>query len=69
MPRYIVDFEKTKQLHNILQEMMFDHCEDIEEFPEDLDEAELHCLNCDYYWACRISNAITSKIALGEWDK
>ena len=69
MPQYIIDLQKTRQFHNILQEEMFNHCEDTGVFPEDLDEAEEYCMNCYYYLACKISNAITHKIAMGEWGK
>lgn len=68
MPKYIINAEMTKNLHNALQEEMFSHCEDFEVFPEDtLEEMNNHCKLCEYYLACKLSNEITFRIATNRW--
>ena len=68
MPKYILNAEKTRKVHEALQNEMFSHCEDFENFPKgDFEELEAHCKLCEYYLACKISNEITFKIATNRW--
>lgn len=68
MPKYIINVELTKNLHNALQEEMFSHCEDFEAYPQDdFNEMEAHCKLCEYYFACKLSNEITFRIATNRW--
>lgn len=63
MPKYVINKEVTTDVHHFLQRQMFQHCDDFEELPTEIEAAEEHCKNCEYYLACQISNELTFLIA------
>lgn len=65
MPKYVFDKKATKELHFILQNIMFSQCEDWGEFPSLNDDEAIrkHCAQCNYRLACEVSNEITFLIA------
>ena len=65
MPKYILDTKKTKDLHFMLQNIMFSQCEDWGKFPSLNDDEAIrnHCSQCKYKLACEVSNEITFLIA------
>ena len=67
MAKYIINTEMTKKFHYRLQDKIFEHCEDFECFPDDLnyEESLEHCERCDYYALCQLSNEITKEIFRG----
>lgn len=68
MVKYIIDKDKTLDLHYALQDMMFEHCDDFEILPfDDWHEEETHCKKCPYYLACKISNEISFRISMNRW--
>lgn len=69
MTRYEIDTEMTRKFHYHLQDKIFEHCEDFENWNTDMtyDESLEHCQRCNYYALCQLSNEITLKIFMGEF--
>lgn len=64
MIKYIIDKDKTLDLHYTLQEKMFEHCADLE---EDSTYNAAYCKECPHFLACKISNEISFRISMNRW--